>query len=613
MTFAIEKPGGLDRGYLSVGIAMQFRGVIQASVTLGISAALFCSMTPSYAFEGYEHRQIGDAAFFVALSYALRNHDFTMDDDATDFCTLLVPAYREQIDGCKHVQYADTLTYGELAACIDHFKGGPERLISHIEAIKPSLRGRAIFFENKIGKACRDSWTARSSAVANESHFQGDAMTAFELAHLAALGMVFENNDRYLAAVINAGADHYLLDLLAPGHVYVRRADITDASALSAHDLANREGGMFHIAFREEDSEKGSIESLKSFVCNPTGPIGAYLSRTDEFHRKDIHLRNIDRWYGKGVFASGNELQRACARLQNGQKPVRFRGDDFLFEKDADSLAQRLYAVLVQAQSVLDVLRTAKKKLGSDQGETNVVNSFTEIRFDIDCAGPSCQRDNLVFTFDGVNGYFPPQRDWGILDLVTFNSDMLAAPVDAGKDGTFRAGSRSLMLGLGAETSSSVSNSAFGKVSYLTEGWFPVPKNPNSWIVLAYVIQAEPNRYVAFNGNGGEVRYAVGHELLPGVTFAPFYRNILYNRVQGQPESFSRLRLERTGLRVDIGATDLVEAYFSVYRDYSHFFVGGEKISDVNTGISGGITIRGPVWRIWRCVETLPRCISSVF
>ena len=118
--------------------------------------------------------------------------------------------------------------------------------------------------------------------------------------------MVHETDDKYLAAVVNAGADHYLLDLLAPGHVYVRRADVTDASALSAHDLANRKGGNFHIANDPDNRANSGFHELRVFVCNE---IRDELVRSENIRFRN---RNIEKWNMKGVFASNEEIGAAC-------------------------------------------------------------------------------------------------------------------------------------------------------------------------------------------------------------------------------------------------------------------------------------------------------------
>ena len=90
------------------------------------------------------------------------------------------------------------------------------------------------------------------------------------------------------------------------------------------------------------------------------------------------------------------------------------------------------------------------------------------------------------------------------------------------------------------------------------------------------------------------------------------YRNVLYDS-QVQPSFVGRLRLQRVGLRVDIGATDLIGAYLSVYNDFTYRYVMGEKISDEKPGVSGGLTIRVPFARTQRCLERFAHCIGSFF
>ena len=58
---------------LIAGLAVPLLAALRAGlIKLAIWAALLGTTTVTLAFEGYEHRQIGDAAFFVALSYMER-------------------------------------------------------------------------------------------------------------------------------------------------------------------------------------------------------------------------------------------------------------------------------------------------------------------------------------------------------------------------------------------------------------------------------------------------------------------------------------------------------------------------------------------------------------
>jgi hypothetical protein len=246
------------------------------------------------------------------------------------------------------------VTYGYLAALVDSYLF-PDRLLEQESCLHPSLLDPTKppqIIESLQGRL---PWPEDARAVsANDSHFRGLAVLQFKRHHDRARHCAGSGNV-YWALVNNAIADHYLLDLFAPGHVMSARQTIPEELALAMHDSANETGAFFSVT--ETEYLSIVIEFMHSrFTDLFLAADGRRTSAT-----LDALKRELESW--------SDWLPLPRHRRADGYRmpaPLLFRGDNYLTDRKMDpqksamsiaSLRQYILVVAAQTLSIIDVLR----------------------------------------------------------------------------------------------------------------------------------------------------------------------------------------------------------------------------------------------------------------
>ena len=172
------------------------------------------------------------------------------------------------------------------------------------------------------------------AASNNDDHFQDRALLAYDFYHRFAVHLAAEGN-LTSALVVNAYADHFLQDALAPGHVRTPRRHLHNAATIGLHDYYNGHGLIFwptQTGALADMVASGVPEELALLFGIAEGSAGRYLALLEEM--------------GFPMYGDG--------RMDT-------------------SPAQHLYLVLLSARSVMDVLESY------EAGEAT--NSFAEYRW----------------------------------------------------------------------------------------------------------------------------------------------------------------------------------------------------------------------------------------
>jgi hypothetical protein len=172
------------------------------------------------------------------------------------------------------------------------------------------------------------------------------------------------------ALVLNAYADHFLEDVLAPGHMTESAADKSHMDNLRIHERDNRVGRDFLV---NETFRTKSIAGL--------------LAQGSE--------QAIDECFAEGESEVRGEIGELARTNAGYPIKVRLKGDGDLMDGDRvqpGSERQAALMVLLIARSVADVLEAANGALG---------NAFPNDR----CAGGEEGRGNCYFVARGKNPF----------------------------------------------------------------------------------------------------------------------------------------------------------------------------------------------------------------
>lgn len=512
------------------------------------------------AFEGYEHRLVGDAAFAVALHQSSSGVIGLMDPQ---LCRLLTKEHRDAFADCRS-EAPTTLSYGHLSACIDHVAGA-EALLAPLLG-KDAMENPFQKLSDALSTDCNSAWAAMVMSRVNPSHFRSGAMAAFKISHTAAIAFASREKSPVRALVLNAGADHYLLDFMVPGHAFTLRASLSDAASLTEHDRINRQGRRFLI-----DVNAHRVKQVWEHLCSKDD------LKAEQFRRL-VLVGNVD---GKKLFKSQDEVREACRLVaQFNGTAVDFFGDSYLLESRA--LVQRLYLVLVQAASILDILDVQPTDVNS--ASTIVQDSFQESWWDSSDA-PMNQKVASV----GHGAY--------INDVAYDKFDALPTEMSTRQFEPSRIQSYfdRVMIGTSLGWSTLSGESKLGRTTQTIELYVPIPKTKNWWFVAGPAWSWEKEGAIIIGGRGYELRVAHSPPKYPGFIFSGYYRNIPYD----EPEEVAGFHLRRVGLRVDIGQTDIFGLYFSLYHDRSENKFG--HIFNAS-GLSFGFSAHGPLLRVGRTI-----------
>jgi len=313
-----------------------------------LCAALFAVCLPQTAlgFGSAEHEKIGNLGFRVALHFMQANFRFNKTELAA----------MQALDGAPGKYMTDStedrklVSYGDITTCVDFFLY-PAMLLAQVnEKLEQPLF--------KLSQ-CRGLFgpTFAQATHNNQAHFQHDALLSYQLMHQAAASIV--DNSRVLddderrgeiirGLVLNAMADHFLQDFLAPGHVVTKRQALSDVVATAVHDRANENNFEKKLTFQPSHEWLTSLNVtylLRSLCEAGTNPCQL---------RKGLDALAATKENGERETAQ--DLGEALQALLEKRESIVMRGDDLLWQGNAEQRKQRLFMVLVTAQSVVDTI-----------------------------------------------------------------------------------------------------------------------------------------------------------------------------------------------------------------------------------------------------------------
>lgn len=325
--------------------------------------------TPVRALESWEHKQLSDLAYHVALKLhcerpdlgakrpeVCRLRDSDVEREAlTLFFDPVNGKFAKGLEG-KDVRYL-YLSYGTIVACVDYFltteklmAGRENKLITsrdrdargerldnaHYEApqLYPVRRSQLDIDDvHRCGDSLLNLEGMRAAHV-NHSHFQADLLMAQRNNHLIALSLNALDKNIFSSLLANAASDHYLQDAFAPGHIISWRNRLTDTVANAQHDLINRKGVLVEF-------HPGPVGDA-DFVDRVYASLQEDLARDYFFvPRDDARLKYQHTCRRNCRTASTpadlDSLRAVVTTLKSGKSlQVKVRGDGDVWQRDSD-------------------------------------------------------------------------------------------------------------------------------------------------------------------------------------------------------------------------------------------------------------------------------------
>lgn len=287
-------------------------------VSLGLLVVL--PVQQAQAFDSPEHEKLGDTAVKAVMQ--LYQCDQPGGAHAETCATL------KQLDGSQ----PDMPRYGEVVACVDYFLT-PEILMAQYDESGSHM------ISAWPRKPCYDSKTMAAKLVqashSNHTHFQKELLVSLDTYHQLAISMARADHNLAGALFVNAIGDHYLQDFFAPGHITVRRSQITDLFANAMHDAANVRGATLH------QGEGAGLARLQQTIAD---------------------IQGVAAGAAPGALAIRNFLAGEANCLANPQVfaagGVQLEGDGQLGR--ANGCSQRLVMLAADVISIEDVLQAAQ-------------------------------------------------------------------------------------------------------------------------------------------------------------------------------------------------------------------------------------------------------------
>lgn len=185
-----------------------------------------CS-TPAFAFESVEHQWLANAGVCLAYRAIAAKAPHSAED--------LLAALR------GFLKYPST-SYGRVVQVPDYVRSTTNLLTfesAELERINWAF----------INKQSGGVLPLLIETNQNGHHFRLSALQTYNSLHRQAVAMATTDNPSTLwdALAINAYADHFLQDSMAPGHMTVDVGDRSSADALRLHDCNNSSGRFFRI------------------------------------------------------------------------------------------------------------------------------------------------------------------------------------------------------------------------------------------------------------------------------------------------------------------------------------------------------------------------------
>lgn len=590
------------------------------------------SCQPALAFEDFEHREIGDLAFYAAVQLnkdpcrQVSGHDAETCKKALVALTRTRPckvagntkAEIRDVDACNDAEQSsesntidanDTqgdnreLAYGDLVQCVDFFLT-PEKMISASRPTRNNLQSDADYqrarFESpfpvsdahsRLKQQCReDFWAIAQASHANHTHFQDEMLVSIVIYHTLAVSIARNQRNLYGALLVNAIADHYLQDFFAPGHIASPRAIQTDLVSNAMHDYANDNGAVFHLRRNDPGKVREVLASMLKYLSSEEND-QEFWCRLAKFRRpKEVAQ-------GSQCLKEEKNLIASLSAMKFPLETVALKGDRRLWRsKEEDTgLAQRLLMVAANTRSILDVLEAFQSP-----GTGTQVNHLTQVAWAFDIRPAFKAGDEAVAGLPF--GYYemgkkakPPSNMAEVDDSVPASS---SSSFDSKSESTTQVEAKDFhywypILGLSTGRESFFSGdirsrNAIALDTPVLGGITPGGRNIGATVGLTHTFDGD------VHANGAQIR--VGMIIPQTETTATAWIRRLYHG--GNSEHGWRNGM---GVRIDQGFTSFISLYAGFGFDY-----GATTRGNLGSGwnFSAGLMIGSPTSRIVRAFES---------
>ena len=214
---------------MHAGILPAIRNLLAWLIVLLFSESAAC-------FDRVEHQTVADAAYYLAAAQYF--HAVKVDTRISKIiCGFLREDYLLALQkDCSAVDPVIPLSYGEISACVDNVESAIRLRGLADSGVAMPWPGTAAYVPvqrslDSLKTACENRLKEWTAATNNETHFQTLAVESFRAIHDVARQRSRDTTHLSEAIVAGAIADHFLLDLHAPGHELAIRTGSHDTIA----------------------------------------------------------------------------------------------------------------------------------------------------------------------------------------------------------------------------------------------------------------------------------------------------------------------------------------------------------------------------------------------
>lgn len=369
--------------------------------------ALLAGAKRAAAFESWEHKQLSDVAYHVAMEVHCNTSG--KDKKACKAKDSLIPSeflsvfYDPLSTASKQDNDEDylSMSYGSIVACVDYFMTTEKLLAGRENKIITSLSRYRREELTELGryekpklypdrrsqldlddiKRCDDAilnLEGMRAGHVNHSHFQAELLMSQRNQHILAISLNLHDRNLFSSLAINAISDHYLQDTFAPGHIVTWRNRLTDTVANAQHDVVNRAGvsATFDpkLLFPASPSRAPAAQVFAILEASPKVALHFFVPQGDK------RLKYIPDCHGTCRSTTSPEdlakLSDLVKDLDAGIKQkIALKGDRELWSIESDR--QRFVILLSQVRSILDVLESGESQAFNDSFR-NAVWTWTE-------------------------------------------------------------------------------------------------------------------------------------------------------------------------------------------------------------------------------------------
>lgn len=315
---------------------------------LCIVHVLFVFSSKLLAFEGAEHKHVGNLSLKIAVDYIgfLEKGNVYWTLSRQGKCRLY-SEYLSLLGECGESN-KNKATYGDIVKLVD-FMDYPREIFESQSYEQREVARSFLDLKPELIREKDESFTVNLMRAAsnNEYHFQAGLFNSLVNLHYESVNRA-QQGHIFAALVTNALSDHFLHDYFAPGHITTTRENSHDAVALGMHDKANQTGAVYKI---DSDRWEHHLDPILQFILDNQGK---------EKGRYKLFLPTNEQ-YNIG-------LPEAARLLSRKEAKIKLVGDNDLNKNQP----QQLYMILVSIRSVLDVLNShAERNSGRE-----IVNNF---------------------------------------------------------------------------------------------------------------------------------------------------------------------------------------------------------------------------------------------